>query len=233
MMEESDGESSGETESAPEEEYSTVQDTGLSVLFKLTDPSDIPADNQSHRVTMSRFLTEQGQSSLRLTSAVRRPYYTVRLKNDRPFPLMAGKADVYRSSGYMGVSQIPYVPSGATFVAGFGSDESASFRRYVEDSVESSGMLGSTKIYHIRVKVIVTNHDDKARSFEALEQIPVSDLEEVKVKIESDTTAGYEEERPGVLRWKKEIPSGQTEHIILHYTVQADQNFPPSLIRPH
>ena len=60
------------------------------------------------------------------------------------------------------------------------------------------------------------------------DRVPRSEDERIEVRIERDTTEGFEEvrDRPGVLQWTPTIPAGGTREITLVYSVRHPRDLP-------
>ncbi|PKL32625.1 MAG: hypothetical protein CVV45_11745 [Spirochaetae bacterium HGW-Spirochaetae-10] len=206
--------------------YASVEENTGSPVFLIPGRADIPSAERAFRLTIARFTLKPVQESYRIVGAQQRSaHLAVTLKNDRPFPLLAGPVDSYRNSGFTGRGEIGYTPSGANLVVGFGVDRNVRLRREVQTYRESG--LFSGKVFRTIIDLEVGNEGGEARSIQVFERIPVSELESVKVRILPETTPGYTEEveKSGILRWNMSLASGEKRKIRLAFEVETPSDF--------
>lgn len=206
--------------------YASVEENTGSPVFLIPGRADIPSAERAFRLTIARFTLKPVQESYRIVGAQQRSaHLAVTLKNDRPFPLLAGPVDSYRNSGFTGRGEIGYTPSGANLVVGFGVDRNVRLRREVQTYRESG--LFSGKVFRTIIDLEVGNEGGEARSIQVFERIPVSELESVKVRILPETTPGYTEEveKSGILRWNISLASGEKRKIRLAFEVETPSDF--------
>ena len=64
---------------------------------------------------------------------------------------------------------------------------------------------------------------------ELQEHIPVSELEDVKVVVEKETTGGYSQvATDGLLAWPVTLGPGERKTVELHFTVEVPTKYDPA-----
>ncbi|MCB1325082.1 MAG: mucoidy inhibitor MuiA family protein [Spirochaetales bacterium] len=209
-----------------------LERSGESVIFRVPRRVSIASSADSSRVPIARFDEEPREVYLHLAGAMQRtPALAVRARNSRSFPLLAGPADAFRNSGFVGRTSMPYASAGAEFVVGLGADLSVRNERTVTNRRESAGTLSSDNYFYTRIEYQLRNTGDRSQKIELFDRIPVSDVASVQVERLNDTTAGAEEvvANSGILRWKLELRPGERRTVILHYRVRAPSSFPGTI----
>jgi len=212
-------------------DFTELDRSGASLVFRIQNPALIPSGDRSQRVTVARFELPVSELSFRLYPR-QSAHLAAKAQNDRSFPMLAGSVDVFRQAGFTGRSSITYTPSGASFRVGFGADRSIRVRRTVEHFRESGGILSSDRVYRTIVRLEIENLNADSRNISVLERVPVSETEQVKVEILSQTTANYKEDPPksGVLKWDINPGAGQKASIVLAYSVRVPATYPGEVL---
>ncbi|MCR9144186.1 MAG: mucoidy inhibitor MuiA family protein [bacterium] len=211
--------------------FAGVEANGESLVFQIPQKVDAPSSQRRQRVTIARFSEQPAQRFYRIVPALQqRAHLALRVPNKRGYPLLAGPVDAFRDSGYTGRSEIDYTPAGSPFLVGFGVDRSMSVERSLKRYRESTGTLSSGRYYHTIVTIEVRNRSDEKRKTTVSERVPVSDVEEVQVAVQNDTTGGYDrQDDSGILTWSFDLPPRTTKQIKLHYRVRVPDNYPGDL----
>lgn len=212
--------------------FAAIEDTGRSLVFRIPRKATVPSSDRSYRMTIALFSLAPREVNYRLVPGVQRSaHLTARLANDRPFPLLAGPADSYRSSGFVGRTHISYTPSGGTFLVGFGVDRSIRVYRDVRTLREKAGTFSSANVFRTTIEVRVANESSASREIHLLERMPVSDVDLVKIRLRPETTSGYKEEkeRSGILKWTVPLTPGERRTVVLSYEAEVPASFPGEL----
>lgn len=209
-------------------EFTALDKSGSSLIFRVTQPVAIPSGDRSQRVTVARFESKVSELSYRILPRQSAAHLAAKVSNDRPFPLLAGSVDVFRQSGYTGRSSIQYTPPGSFFNVGFGADRTIRIRRTVEHFRDTAGVLTSDKLFRTTIRVELENLNQTQNPVTILERVPVSDTEDVKVSILSQSTGGRREdpEKSGIYRWDLNMQAGEKAIITLIYTVRVPSSYP-------
>ncbi|MEQ9365951.1 MAG: mucoidy inhibitor MuiA family protein [Leptospirales bacterium] len=210
--------------------FAGVEGDGESLLFQIPQKVDAPSSQRRQRVTIARFTEKPEERFYRIVPALQqRAHLALLVPNKRGYPLLSGPVDAFRDSGYTGRSEIDYTPAGGKFLVGFGVDRSMSVERSLKRYRESTGTLSSGRYYHTIVTIEVRNRSDAGRKTTLFERVPVSDVAEVQVAVQSDTTGGYSQDDSGILQWSFDLPARAAKQIKLHYRVRVPDNYPGDL----
>jgi uncharacterized protein (TIGR02231 family) len=191
-----------------------VRESATAATFIVPGMATIPADGRPHKVPVTRF-RERGTTSFETAPRLQRfVYLKCAARNGSPHPMLAGPVDIFRGSGFMGTSRLKFVAPGRPFEISLGIEESLKVRRAVTTNVRD----GEEK--HEGFDIEVANFGEEPREVTVLDNYPISDIEEVRVRLEPSTTEPTEKnEKDGILKWRLKIPAGARRMVHLEYTI--------------
>jgi uncharacterized protein (TIGR02231 family) len=204
-----------------------VADQGVSVQMSLPEPADIAGDGTPARLVVAR---TRLPGTVRYRSAPKFMPFVFRVAdvtNAAPFPLLPGPVDAFRRGHFLGRYDLEWVPSGGRFLLTFGVEESMKVKRTVVAEVQrSEGLLGGMRHHRYEYKLEVANHLGQAQQLEITEQLPVSELDDVKVVVDSKTTGGYSHNREdGLIIWTLPLQPGAKRELVLAFRIEAPSSY--------
>jgi uncharacterized protein (TIGR02231 family) len=201
------------------EEMPGVEDGGEPLWFEAARPVTIPSDGQPFRVELAE---------VRLPCEVQLVAYpelggaahlraTATLAGGRP--LLAGPVRVARGASIVGRGRLGFVGAGEPFELGFGVDDGVRVRRRVDERRDTAAVTGTQRIAR-SVRLFLSNLGDRPRRLRVVERVPVSELEDVSVKVVA-AEGGTVDERDGFVRFDVELAGGATRELELAYRIDA------------
>jgi len=194
---------------------------GTFVTFKAATKQDIPADGSNHSVN----ITDIKYKTLYRYIAVPKlsPYAFLKgfFTNDAGVPLLAGPVEVFHGSDYVGKSYLKQTADGEKVELALGVDEGIKVKRErVEMFEEDSGILSDKRRVNYKYRVKVENFKDAPQTVSVLDQLPVSQREEVTVKevrIEPEPAVRKD---GGVFKWEFKLNPGEKAEARLEFYVE-------------
>ncbi len=202
-----------------------ASDQGLSVQLAVKGAADVAGDSTPARLFV-------GKSELPAEFALRTvprqiPYFfhVAELVNGAPYPLLPGKVELFRRGGYLGTGSIERVPQGGRFHLSFGLEEGIKVKRIVLDEIKrDTGLFKNNQRFHYSYRYELESSQNAA--VELAEQVPVSELDDVQVELEDQTTPGYEQQPlDGILRWKLSLKAGEKKQLNLAFHVDVPSSY--------
>ena len=92
-------------------------------------------------------------------------------------------------------------------------------RRRVDERRETTAVIGTQRILR-SVHVFVSSLGDRSRRVRVVERVPVSELEDVSVKITA-ADGGAIDEKDGFVRFDIDLAPGATRELVLDYRIEA------------
>jgi uncharacterized protein (TIGR02231 family) len=211
-----------ETPSADPFLATASQENATSATFYVPGQAAIPADGRPHKVPVTGF-RDRAETSFETVPRLQRfVYLKAAARNGSPYPMLAGPVDIFRSSGFIGTSSLKFVAPGRPFEVSLGIEESLKVRR----AVTANAWIEKGREKRQGFDVEVANFGDRPQSVTVIENYPVADIEEVRVRLDSSTTEpSSRNEKEGILKWKLEVPAGGAKLVHLEYTVNYPRGY--------
>ena len=204
-----------------------VADQGVSVQLSLPQPADVAGDGTPARLLVAR---TRLPGAVHYRSAPKFMPFVFRVadvSNAAPFPLLPGPVDAFRRGHFLGRYGLERVPVGGRFLLTFGVEESMKVKRTVVAEVQRvEGLLGGVRHHRYEYKLEVANYLGRPESLEISEQVPVSELDDVKVVVDPRTTGGYAHNREdGLVTWTLPLAAGQKRDLVLAFRIEAPSSY--------
>lgn len=191
--------------------------------FKIRAKSTIPSDGRGHQVVIATavFAAEQSLESIPLVSP--HVYRKGKMRNTTEAPLLPGKVRVFRNNAFVGDAQLSMIAPGQEFDLYFGADGRITvFREEIKDTEREKGGLSKKNTVVKAWKTTITSYTSIVVPFYLVDQMPVSDVEEVRVRITDETQPSPLKVEDGIVRWLLEPEVGEGLEVIFEYEVSAD-----------
>ena len=141
--------------------------------------------------------------------------------------LLPGRVNIFLDGDFVGASRIENVGPGEEFDLYLGVDENVKVKRErIERKVDDTliaGIPARTKRTEIKYKLTAENYKTKKIKVKLFEAMPVSENDQIKVKIDSPSVEPTQKDwkdRKGVWMWELELkPKGKRE-IYYSFTVE-------------
>lgn len=200
---------------------------GISVQLTVPEPAQVRGEGTQVRLRVARTMLKA--SFLWRTVPKLRPvvFRVARLVNGAPFPLLPGPVELFLASGFIGRQALEYIPQGAPFQLTFGVEESLRVERTVVDElVKEQGLFGGKQRFRYAYRLDLANYRPGPEEIEVTEQLPVSELEDVKVALEEKTTPGHEvNAAEGFISWRVKLAPAEKRSLELAFHVDVPSGY--------
>jgi uncharacterized protein (TIGR02231 family) len=187
------------------------------------------------RVSIS---ANEGAKSFRISSATITPELLVRavpaldatafleasFKHQEDAPLLPGRVAIYRDGIFVGRGQMAMTSKDENVRLGFGADDKVKIARSTVRQTEgTAGIVSSAKVERREFKTAVRNGHDAPIKIVIEDQVPVSEIDDVKVELLPTTTPPTERDvrnRRGVLAWSFDAAPGEAKEIRIAWRVR-------------
>jgi uncharacterized protein (TIGR02231 family) len=207
-----------------EEREALVDNGGFQILFHIPERVSIGADEgaKSFRLASTRIAPEL---LVRATPALDSTgFLEASFKHDEDAPLLPGRIAIYRDGIYVGRGQMTLTAKEQPVRLGFGADDKVKIERTVANRSEgATGIISTSKTDQREFKIAVRNGHDAAIRMAIEDQLPVSEIDDVKVEMLPGSTAPSERDvrnRRGVVAWNFELGPGEARDIRFGWRVR-------------
>jgi uncharacterized protein (TIGR02231 family) len=156
-------------------------------------------------------------------------YLKAKLTNKTNFPFLEGVASVFLDGNFVHSTVIPMVVSKEEFDLYLGIDDKIKINReLVEKFTDKAGMLSSKDKLSYNFKITVENFKKTSRKITVLDQYPVSQIDQVDIKlleVTPETETDELDESKGFLRWVFELEPDRKKEINFAYEIKYPENY--------
>ncbi len=209
-----------------------ARDQGLSVQLDVPDTADVGGDGTPVRVFVARQALSAHFANRTAPALAPFVFRVADLTDDTPFPLLPGQVETFWRGGFVGRQPIERVAQGAVFHLTFGIDERFKVKREVLEEVErEKGLFGSARRFKYGYRLTLGAYGKggtpgDSGEVELIEQIPVSEIDDVRVTVDPSTAPGYElAAQDGRLTWKLSPEPGVPKIFELHFHVDIPGSY--------
>lgn len=203
-------------------------DEGLALEFKVAGVSTVEGDGRATRLLAETVSLPATFSRVLVPRKLPKVVHVAQAKNTARFPLLAGPVDLFSKDGFLGTSQTPRVAVGDVARFAFGLDETIEVRRIIlSEDKRDPGFLSSTRRLLYAYRFELTSSAPKAVEVSLKDQIPVSELDDVKVILDREkTTPGFDlAAADGHVTWNVKLAPKETKTIELHFVVEVPEKY--------
>ena len=199
-----------------------ARDEGVSVQLEVPGTATVLGDATPARLAVG---TTTMRAQVKLRTAPRLMPYVFRVaeaSNQAPFPLLPGPIDLYRRGSFFARYDLERVAKGARFSLTFGVEERVRVvRQTIAELRRDQGVLGPTRRRKFHYQIEVESFLPSTEEIEITEQVPVSELDDVKVGLDG-TSPGYDlDKADGLVRWRPKLATGQKQKLDLHFYIDV------------
>lgn len=218
----------GTSDGSPAAASATVDDKGNAFVLTLPHRVNVLADGRPVWAPVDVAETQASAKLVTVPKLDEHVYQVVTLKNPAAYPLLEGRMRSYRAGSYVGDATTRYRGVGEPMEVSLGIDgELKVERKLVDDRAKDAALLSSTKRLTRTVRIVVKNQAASAETVEVRENIPVSQIDDVKVEVVGkQTTSGYNLDAPrGFVTWSLALKSGEEKSVDLAYVVALPESW--------
>lgn len=195
-----------------------VRRSGVVVAFSAPLPANVKSDGQASRVALGRFDLAPDVRWTAFPKATDKVYVTTKLKNTTGQALPGGNGRVFVGPDFVGPMSVADWGMDKELDVGLGVDREVEVtRESLKNERSTEGVFSKDTVFEREYRITFKNHRDRAIDVRLLDQIPVSQDEELKVETTTMSTQpaklpdrDAETNRArGVIEWRFSIAAKQ------------------------
>ncbi|MFA7419354.1 MAG: DUF4139 domain-containing protein [Melioribacteraceae bacterium] len=189
--------------------YFESVETQLAVEFTPSMKYSIPTDNKQHSLAIKDYSVKANYEYYAVPKLDNNAFLVALLTDWNEFNLLPGEANIYFENSFVGKTNINPETTKDTLAVSLGRDENISVSReqlkdFTEDKFLSSD-IERTFAYEVKIK----NNKKGSVKLTVEEQIPISQQEDIAVKL-IETSGGKYNQETGELKWDVNIDAGKS-----------------------
>ena len=206
---------------APAEEVrATIDAQGYQAIYGITGRVSVPATGEAKRVQIDATDLDPALVVRTVPKREAKAFLYAKAPLAKGTPVLPGAVSLFRDGTFVGTGKVPLLPPGEEHELGFGADDSIRVKyAVVEEKRGETGLISSSKTDVRSWRISVKNLHQRAMPVTVIDQIPVSQNQDIKVELTGKTppTKRDVEDRRGVLAWDLDIKPDEEKVIEFGY----------------
>ncbi len=205
--------------------YTTAEQSQLNVDFNIAIPYSIPPDGKKNLVDVQSFSLPSIYSYAAVPKLDKDAFLIARIIGWDALNLLSGQANVYFNGSFTGNSYINTRSTDDTLTLSLGRDKRITITREKKKELSSTKMMGSNIVKEFDYLITVRNGKRDAIKITLEDQLPVSQNNDIAVRVGDYDGAEYNAET-GKVKWNLDIPAGGVVSKKLNFSVKYPKNKP-------
>ncbi|HUI31363.1 MAG TPA: mucoidy inhibitor MuiA family protein [Candidatus Acidoferrales bacterium] len=198
-----------------------VHERTASSTFVIPAPTDIPSDNNPHKVTIAIADLPVDLSYMCVPLASPGAYLTGRTKDSTDYPFISGPANVFLDNSFVATTSIGTVFPGEEFQTYLGTDEAIKVgRKLLKEFTESTGLLSKKTKTTYDYLITVENDKKVPVDIDVKDQIPVSSDEKIVVELLAPAPTEAKPDEQGIIDWHLKLSPQEKKELHLKFSIE-------------
>lgn len=198
-----------------------VDDGGEIRNLRPPHKATIPSDGSPYRVAIFSFTSDAEIEYILMPEVSCQVVLKSEQINTANFPILAGPVDLLRSSEFIGKTSIGFIAPGEKFALSWGGDAAMRVQRTQTQKQEQNHLTKWNELT-IETTLFLSNIGAETRVIKTTERVPISEIEQVRVKvIPEKTTNSVEPDENGFCHWNFTLDSYSQLQADLVYQISA------------
>ncbi len=209
-----------ESEKAPEipEQLFTVDGNLLRTEYQIKTKYSIVSDNKPHQVVINNIEIPVALAYLAVPKLDLDAFLMGKISDWEDLNLIPGQARIYFDESFIGTTTINPASSKDTLYVNLGRDKSIVIKRQNIKEKCKEQVLGDQKVVLKTIEITVRNTKNISLDFEIEDQIPITNDNNIKIKMLENDKARYNE-ATGKLTWAFKLKSKETKKFKFSFEV--------------
>jgi uncharacterized protein (TIGR02231 family) len=205
-----------------EDEYAAPVETGISLQYVIPGRVSFKSGEPAKKLALTQATLPAAFSYYTLPRLRDQAFLKGELANTTGFVFLAGEAGTYVGDEFTGSTWLGAVAAEESTEVSFGVDERVKVTRELVKSFKSKGGLFSrTEKARLHYRLRVENYHPRAVTVEVVEQVPVSQQNDIRVRVTRvEPAAAEKDDNTGVYRWRPRLESGGRFEVEVEFEVE-------------
>ncbi len=205
------------------EQKATVENAPFQAIFSVPGKLTVMSTGEQKRVQLDEAALEPILVVRTVPRVNPKAYLYTKLTTPKTTPYLPGQVSLFRDGTFVGNGRLPQLSPGEEFELGFGPDDNVRVRHAIVDEKRGeSGIISSSKTDVRNFRITIKNLHERAIQLSILDQIPVSQNQDIKVELIAKTqpTKQNLDDKRGVLAWESTLAADEERVLEFGYRVQ-------------
>jgi len=191
-------------------------------VYTVPGRTTVPPTGQAKRVQLLEESIEPALMVRTVPKLNAKAYLYAKLVLPKSTPVLPGAVSLFRDGTFVGTGRLPQLGPGEEHELGFGADDAIRVKHAIaEDKRGEKGLISSSKTDTRNFKITVKNLHQRPMAITVLDNIPVSQQQDIKVTMTSKPapTKSDLDDKRGVVAWELKLEPDQETAIEHGYQV--------------
>ncbi|MCB9189656.1 MAG: DUF4139 domain-containing protein [Flavobacteriales bacterium] len=203
--------------------YTQMSESMTMVEFELKIKQSIPSDGQNHMLAVKSENIPSSFEHFIVPKMDNDAFLVAHMTGWEDLNLLPAVANIYYDGTYVGQTRINPSVMSDTLDLALGRDRGIYVTRKKISDEEKVKPLANEKTKTVTYEIAIKNYKSADINLTIEDQIPVSNIEEIKVTMGENSGAEFNEGL-GYLKWKRDIKSKETQKFKFTYTLKYDKD---------
>ncbi len=201
------------------DDYVTVSDNELNVVFDIALPYDVPTNGKAQTAILQEYAVPSGYKFYAAPRLDRDAYLLADITQWEKLNLLPGEANIILEGTYVGKSFIDPAAISDTMNLTMGRDKRVVVKREKLTDLSSTRFLGSNKVQKLTYEITVRNTKKDTIQLLVKDQYPIATLKDIEVDL-TDRGDAVVDKETGLLSWTLSLAPNETRKLRFSYSVK-------------
>ena len=198
----------------------TIDAQGFQAIYAIPGRVTVPATGEAKRVQIDAAQLEPSLVVRTVPKRDTKAFLYAKATMAKGTPVLPGPVSLFRDGTFVGTGNLPLLAPGEEHELGFGTDDAVRVRYAIaEEKRGETGIISSSKTDLRNYRIAIKNLHERAIPVAVLDQIPVSQNQDIKVELIGKTapTKRDVDDKRGVLAWDMTLAPDEEKVIEFGY----------------
>lgn len=205
------------------DQFTTQIQNMVNAEFEIKLPYTIASNNEAHLVSITKETLTANYILALVPKMDKNAFLVANITDWEDLNLLPARANIYYDGTYVGQSYLDPMSMEDTLRLAMGRDNNITAIRKKQKDKEKEKLIGESKVKTLAYEINIKNTHGYNVDMVIEDQIPVSNVEDIKVEMIEKGKAGLNE-TTGILTWKTKLKGGSSEKITFEYQVKYDKD---------
>ena len=198
---------------------------GLDYVFTVPQRTTVPSDGRALRAPFD----SRGyhvEAFYEATPSIQKvAFLKAEVSYSGKLPILAGPANIFINGRFTGQTVLKTTGPGGTLSLPLGADENIRLVRTIVPASKTIGVFSKEDITRYTVTIEIGNYKRRPIEIQLVDQIPKTNLEDIKVERVQLPKGVKGPDGSGVVRWLLKIPAGKTTTLTFSYDIRRPKDW--------
>ena len=200
-------------------DFTKTVESMVNTEFKISLPFNLKSTNKGQLIEIAKYDLPAQYRYYAVPKLDKNAFLIARITGWEELYMLPGEISLYNQGAYVGKSYIDPSKSIDTLEVSLGRDQFITFERKMVKDYNKNILVGSDRKIQKGYEIKIKNGKSTAIELIVMDQIPLSRLSEIIVKLESESGANYNE-TTGFLTWKMKLKPQEKKKLNFKFSVK-------------